>query len=170
MQLKAPWAIAGRVTESVQNIFVEIQSNQDIKGIGAGAPAPDVTGENFTAAYNNLQSMAEKMIGWDIGNETHVLDRLQSDLKHFPAVRAAIDMALFDLLAKSEKTSLVGRLGQVHQSFPTFIVVNQSNDVLTILSYIHHHWCCIVRTNCKRCKKSSATRISNFKTKNWRKR
>ena len=100
MKLKAPWAIAGRVTESVQNIFVE----------------------NFTAAYNNLQSMAEKMIGWDLGNETHVLDRLQSDLKHFPAVRAAIDMALFDLLAKSEKTSLVGRLGQVHQSFPTSIV------------------------------------------------
>ena len=117
MKLKAPWAIAGRVTESVQNIFVEIQSNQDIKGIGAGAPAPDVTGENFTAAYNNLQSMAEKMIGWDIGNETHVLERLQSDLKHFPAVRAAIDMALFDLLAKSEKTSLVGRLDKCTNPF-----------------------------------------------------
>ena len=28
MQLKAPWAIAGRVTESVQSIFVEIQSNK----------------------------------------------------------------------------------------------------------------------------------------------
>ncbi|MCK5904476.1 MAG: hypothetical protein KAG86_04265, partial [Gammaproteobacteria bacterium] len=132
MKLKAPWAIAGRVTESVQNIFIEIQSNQDIKGFGAGAPAPDVTGENFTAAYNNLQSMADKMIGWDIGNETHVFERLQSDLKHFPAVRAAIDMALFDLLAKSEKTSLVGRLGQVHQSFPTSITIGVASLEQTV--------------------------------------
>ena len=138
MKLKAPWAIAGRVTESVQNIFVEIQSNQDIKGIGAGAPAPDVTGENFTAAYNNLQSMAEKMIGWDIGNETHVLERLQSDLKHFPAVRAAIDMALFDLLAKSEKTSLVGRLGQVHQSFPTSITIGVASLEQTVKDAKNH--------------------------------
>ncbi len=123
MQLKAPWAIAGRVTESVQSIFVEIQSNKEIKGIGSGAPSADVTGENFTAAYNRLQSMAEKMIGWDVGNENHILERLQSDLKDFPAARAAIDMALFDLLAKSEKTPLLKRLGQVHEAFPTSITI-----------------------------------------------
>jgi len=138
MQLKAPWAIAGRVTESVQNIFVEIQVNQDIKGIGSGAPSPDVTGENFTAAYNKLQSMAEKMIGWDTDDEDHFLEKLQSDLKDFPAVRAAIDMALFDLLAKSEKTSLIERLGQVHQSFPTSITIGVASLEQTIKDAKNH--------------------------------
>ena len=138
MQLKAPWAIAGRVTESVQSIFVEIQSNKDIKGIGSGAPSADVTGENFTAAYNRLQSMAEKMIGWDAGNENHILERLQSDLKDFPAARAAIDMALFDLLAKSEKTPLLKRLGQVHEAFPTSITIGVAPLEKTIKDAKNH--------------------------------
>ena len=138
MQLKAPWAIAGRVTKSVQNIFVEIQVNQDIKGIGSGAPSPDVTGENFTAAYKKLQSMAEKMIGWDTDNEDHVLERLQSDLKDFPAVRAAIDMAFFDLLAKSKKTSLIEQLGPVHQSFPTSITIGVAPLEQTIKDAKNH--------------------------------
>ncbi len=138
MQLKAPWAIAGRVTESVQNIFLEIQVNQDIKGIGSGAPAPDITGETFTDAYNKLQSMADKMIGWDIDNEDHILERLQSDLKDFPAVRAAIDMALFDLLAKSEKTPLLERLGQVHESFPTSITIGVASLEQTIKHAKNH--------------------------------
>ena len=138
MQLKAPWAIAGRVTESVQNIFVEIQTSKDIKGIGSGAPSPDVTGEDFSAAYNKLQSMAEKMIGWDTDNEDHVFERLQSDLKDFPATRAAIDMAFFDLLTKSEKIPLLERLGKVHQSFPTSITIGVAPLEKTIKDAKNH--------------------------------
>ena len=60
MQLKAPWAIAGRVTESVQNIFVEIQTSKDIKGIGSGAPSPDVTGEDFQLHTTNYSQWQKK--------------------------------------------------------------------------------------------------------------
>ena len=138
MQLKAPCAIAGRVTESVQNIFVAIQVNQEIKGIGTGAPSPDVTGENFAAAYNKLQYMADKMISGDIDNEGHILERLQSAMTDSPAVRAAIDMALFDLLAKSEETPLLERVGQVHESFPTSITIGVASLEQTIKHARNH--------------------------------
>ena len=120
-------------------VLVEIQSNKDVKGIGSGAPSADVTGENFTAAYYELQSMAEKMIGWDVDNENHILERLQADLKDFPAARAAIDMALFDLLAKSEQTPLLERLGQVHEAFPTSITIGVAPLEKTIKDAKNHY-------------------------------
>jgi len=41
MQLKAPWAIAGRVMESVENIFIELTTEKGIIGLGSGAPSPE---------------------------------------------------------------------------------------------------------------------------------
>jgi len=37
MQLKAPWAIAGRVMESVENIFIELTTEEGLIGLGSGA-------------------------------------------------------------------------------------------------------------------------------------
>ena len=41
MQLKAPWAIAGHVHESIENIFIEITDVNGLTGIGSCAPMND---------------------------------------------------------------------------------------------------------------------------------
>ena len=51
MQLKAPWAIAGRVMESVENIFIELTTEEGLIGLGSGAPSPDVTGESVEKSH-----------------------------------------------------------------------------------------------------------------------
>ena len=132
MKLKAPWAIAGRVTESVENIFIEIITDQEISGMGAGAPSPDVTGETIQNAFDRLQLMSSKIIGWDLGNKKDLFTQLESELRAFPATRAAIDMALFDALAQSEGKSVVEHLGQVHQCLPTSITIGVESFDKTI--------------------------------------
>ena len=132
MKLKAPWAIAGRVTESVENIFIEIITDQEISGMGAGAPAQDVTGETIQNAFDRLQLMSSKIIGWDLGNKKDLFTQLESELRAFPATRAAIDMALFDALAQSEGKSVVEHLGQVHQCLPTSITIGVESFDKTI--------------------------------------
>ena len=78
MKLKAPWAIAGRITESVENIFIEIITDQEISGMGAGAPSADVTGETIQNAFDKLQLMSSKIIGLDLSREEDPFTQLES--------------------------------------------------------------------------------------------
>jgi L-alanine-DL-glutamate epimerase-like enolase superfamily enzyme len=132
MQLKAPWAIAGRVMESVENIFIELTTEEGLIGLGSGAPSPDVAGESVEDSHEKIKHFSKDLIGVHLDDASHVFDLLENNLKNFPAARSAIDMAIYDLLSKSEDKSLIDLLGRSIRTLPTSITIGVSSFEKTV--------------------------------------
>ncbi|MFL2560694.1 MAG: dipeptide epimerase [Gammaproteobacteria bacterium] len=122
MQLKAPWAIAGHVHESIENIFIEITDVNGLTGIGSCAPMND-SKENYNHYFKTLDEYSSSLIGQNLDHNSEIYDSLLLNLPEYPELRAAVDIALHDLYAKTHKTSLVQLLGQEHNSFKTSITI-----------------------------------------------
>ena len=124
LELTRPYTIAYETVSSVENLFVGIESENGITGIGAGSPAEDVTGESITACEKALNDSLESILsGKDIRYSCSLLKQLNTALADTPAALAAADIALHDLAAKTVGLPLTDILGRVHESLPTSITI-----------------------------------------------
>ena len=124
-ELLRPYAISFRaMQDSVENAIVEIKTDNGLIGYGAGSPEHFVTGEtrDDTAA-----ALTEESLQWLVGQDVRELPRLCRELARrapdSPAARAAVDMALYDLLSTSLGVPLVEMLGRAHHKLPTSITI-----------------------------------------------
>lgn len=124
LQLTKPYTIAVHTIDSAENCFVYIELEDGTYGIGSGAPAEFVTGENMAMTLESLEGNAEESLkGRDI-EEYEDLIRLNEELMpETPAARAAIDIALYDAVAKVAGKPLVEMLGRKHEGFLTSITI-----------------------------------------------
>ncbi|MEE4112089.1 MAG: dipeptide epimerase, partial [Desulfobacteraceae bacterium] len=130
LKLTRPYSIAYERIESVENLFVLIEGENGKIGLGAGSPAEDVTGESIQSCEAALVEYLEPiLIGADIRCSRSILRRLDSQMADTPAARAAVDIALHDLVGNTLGLPLVDLLGRVHQALPTSITIGiQSID------------------------------------------
>jgi L-Ala-D/L-Glu epimerase len=122
--LSRPYTIAFRTTDAVENFFVRLLTDSGLEGLGCAAPEPHVTGEDADACDAALQAEGfEWLKGGDPRELPHLCRVLATKMKNTPAARAAIDMALHDLLARHLGLPLVKILGQVYRRLPTSITI-----------------------------------------------
>ena len=123
-ELTRPYTITFRSIDDVQMSFVEIDTDAGLTGIGCASPEAMVTGESREACNAALQAGA---LSWLEGGDPRTLPALCRELERrmpeTPAARAAVDMALHDLLAQHLGVPLVEMLGRAHQSLPTSITI-----------------------------------------------
>ncbi|MGD8286610.1 MAG: dipeptide epimerase [Desulfobacterales bacterium] len=120
LELTRPYTIAYERVEAVENLFVLIEAENGLVGIGAGSPEEFVTGESFQTCEEALgQGLEPILAGADIRNYKTLLRRLAADMPAAPAALAAADMALHDLWAQSLDLPLVDVLGRIHDALPT---------------------------------------------------
>ena len=123
-----PYEISSMRIDAVDLFFVRMSTDEGIEGVGSASPAEDVTGESPTACRTAL---SVKQLGWLGGRDPRDLDELALELKHShqatPAARAAVDMALHDLVARSEGVPLVDLLGRCHDVLPTSVTIGISS-------------------------------------------
>lgn len=128
LPLTKPYTIARHTIADVELFFVRIHAGSAC-GIGSASPAADVTGETRSACHAALERAAEALAGTDpeaIGNRTREIEAL---LPATPAARAALDMALWDLLGRRLGVGVVDVLGRCHAELPTSVTVGiQSTD------------------------------------------
>jgi L-alanine-DL-glutamate epimerase-like enolase superfamily enzyme len=114
--------------DAVDLFFVRISTDEGIEGIGSASPAEDVTGESPEACRTAL---SVKQLGWLGGRDPRDLDKLVRELgqshRATPAARAAVDMALHDLVARGEGVPLVDLLGRCHDALPTSVTIGISS-------------------------------------------
>lgn len=122
--LSRPYTIAYKTTSAVELFFVRLTTDAGHVGVGSGSPGEHVTHESASACEAALGSDAVLGLrGEDprgIGRLTH---RLRESLTDAPAARAAVDMALYDLLGRILNVSVVDVLGRCHDGLPTSITV-----------------------------------------------
>jgi L-alanine-DL-glutamate epimerase-like enolase superfamily enzyme len=121
--LSRPYTIASRRVDSVENFIVVLRTDRHA-GLGAAAPDPGVTGETPEEC---AAALSEEGLGWLAGEDLRDCERLSRALAErfpsAPAARAAVDMALHDLLARHLDVPLVRLLGRAHESLPTSVTI-----------------------------------------------
>ena len=124
LALTRPYTIAYEHIDSVQNLFVQLKTDDGAIGLGVASPAEEVTGEGVQKCRQALADNLENLLlGTDIRYLKTRLRDMESAMPGTPAARAAIDMALHDLWAKHHGLPLVDLLGRVHCSLPTSITI-----------------------------------------------
>ena len=121
--LRAPYTLASGTIDAIANVFVQIVTDGPHVGLGCAAPAEEVTGETVDHAEAALRAAAPGLVGVDALARTHALAAVDTALAGAPAARAALDMALFDLLGKAAGLPVATLLGGHRRSIPTSITV-----------------------------------------------
>jgi len=123
--LTRPYAIAlQEPTTRVDNLIVRIETLSGLIGRGAASPAENVTGETVEACRDALSTEGlAGLVGRDARTLPALCRELRTRMRETPAARAAVDMALHDLLAQHLGVPLVEMLGRAHEELPTSITI-----------------------------------------------
>jgi L-alanine-DL-glutamate epimerase-like enolase superfamily enzyme len=123
MTLAEPYSIAYERVEETTNVFLRLVT-QSFVGLGCAAPDLPVTGETPTSVQQALMEIAEPvLVGADPMRWGALLEELRTPLKVQPAARAAIDMALLDLLGKACDRPVWQLLGGFRNRIETSVTI-----------------------------------------------
>jgi len=124
MPLKVPYTIAYEHVDRATNVFVRLFTDTEIIGYGCAAPDLAVTGETPESVHRALQNTASGLLqGADPLCYARLLEALADALPADPAARAAVDMALFDIVGKVAGLPVWKLLGGYRSCIPTSVTV-----------------------------------------------
>ncbi len=122
--LARPYAIAGHRIDQAEIFFLELEDERGRHGFGSASPAPEVTGETPAAC---AEALAPERLEWLIGADSRRLGtlcrRAGEAMAATPAARAAVEIALHDLLARELAVPLVDLRGRCHDALPTSLTI-----------------------------------------------
>jgi L-alanine-DL-glutamate epimerase-like enolase superfamily enzyme len=124
MRLAEPYRIAYESVETTTNVFVRIETNGRHNGYGCAAPDRAVTGETSAGTLAIMESVGcPALVGKDPLRLGRILHELRPSMQEHPSARAAIDMALHDLLGKAAGLPLWRILGGYRDCIPTSVTI-----------------------------------------------
>jgi len=124
MKLKEPYTIAYETIDSTSNVFIKIETNSPIVGFGCSAPDQEITGESsetVTTAINDI--VTTELLHKDPLRFAKHIENLREPLIKHPAAKAAVDMALYDILGKTSNLPLWKLLGGYRKSIKTSVTI-----------------------------------------------
>ncbi len=133
MRLAEPYAIAYERVESVTNVFLRVETNGGLVGFGCAAPDREVTGETPESVLAGLRDTAGAAItDSDPLRRVLLLERLRPELDSQPTARAAVDMALHDILGKAAGLPLWKLLGGYRDRIKTSVTIGILSEEETV--------------------------------------
>ena len=112
---------------------MRIETANGLVGLGAASPGEHVTGETLEACR---AAITTGNLAWLVGRDARTLPLLcreaASRTAGTPAARAAIDIALHDLVARHLGVPLVEMLGRAHRELPTSITIGIKSVAETV--------------------------------------
>ena len=127
LPLIRPYVIATREVRVVDLHFVRLETSHGISGFGCAAPTA-VTSENAEETLRVLDATAHDVLKGQNPQLLRALtQQLRTECSPYPSAMAALDMALYDLLARSMGVSVATMLGTPKESLPTSITIGISS-------------------------------------------
>ncbi len=122
--LARPYTITFRTITAIEPVVVVLRDDAGRVGVGAASPEPFVTGESNEACQ---AALGEGALDWLIGTDVRTLPalsrRLTTAMPRTPAARAAVDMALWDLLGQALDLPVCDLMGRAHTSMATSVTI-----------------------------------------------
>ena len=124
LRLREPYTIAYETIDQVDNLLIRLITDTAHVGLGISAPDEGVTGETPAQALQALHQIAEPLLlGADPLRRAVLTEALKDALPKNPSVRAAVDMALHDLLGKASGLPVWRLLGGYRSSIATSVTL-----------------------------------------------
>jgi L-alanine-DL-glutamate epimerase-like enolase superfamily enzyme len=124
LELGQPYRIAYETVETVQNVFLRVETDRGLTGFGCAAPDLAVTGETAEGVSRVLREVVPaEVIGADPLRISRILERLRPSTADHPSARAALDMALHDILGKAAGLPLWKILGGFRDRIKTSVTI-----------------------------------------------
>ena len=102
LPLREPFVVAYASYPDTLSVMVRIRTNNGAEGWGEATPDPNVTGETWAGTAETLRhDLATALIGRDARDREAALHALDARVEGAPSAKAALDIALHDLVARS---------------------------------------------------------------------
>jgi L-alanine-DL-glutamate epimerase-like enolase superfamily enzyme len=121
--LKAPFTTSSTKLEVIHNLAIQITLADGSIGWGEIPILPPITLEDQSTALVALQSEAGLLTGRNAGEWRRIAAELSERIPHLASVRAGIEMATIDALARSWHAPLFRFFGGYHDSVVTDITI-----------------------------------------------
>lgn len=122
-----PFKIALGSTDFYEGYLVEIITDDNIIGYGEAAPVPMITGDSMGSVEYELSLFSKILINHEESPE-RLNEIMKSYAKSSKASRAAIDMAIYDIIGKRAKMPLYKMIGNYRDKFATSYTVDLVNS------------------------------------------
>lgn len=113
-----------RSVDRIENILITVQTDSGMVGFGSAAPAAVITGETVSSIIGGIEHIRDSIIGMEIENSEQIFQRLNSCIIGAMSAKAAVDMAIYDLMAKSLDVPLYRLLGGLTNDVETDITIS----------------------------------------------
>ncbi|HKK27057.1 MAG TPA: dipeptide epimerase [Gemmatimonadota bacterium] len=124
LPLREPYRIAYETIDRCEVVFVRLLTDGYATGLGPGTPDPALTGETAADTLAAAEDVARPLLrGEDALRPGLHLERLRGPLSGRPAARAALDLALHDLLGRAAGLPLWRLLGGYREAMPTSVTI-----------------------------------------------
>ena len=102
LPLREPFVISYATYPDVLSILVKVTSRSGLVGWGEATPDPNVTGETWTGTAATLRDdLAPALIGHDARDRETAIHKLDARVEGVPTAKAALDIALHDLVGRA---------------------------------------------------------------------
>jgi len=136
--LVEPFKIALGETRVAHSIMVEVVTDENILGYGEASPTARITGETYNQALVNLEYLKHELIGEDPLCIERLEEKINNSLLGSTSVKAALNMALYDILGKYVGKPLYVMFGAYRSSFETDITIGIKDLESTVKDAIKH--------------------------------
>jgi len=109
--LVTPFKTALRTVTKIENVMVKVKTDSSLIGYGGAAPTAAITGETLASIIGAVEHIRDHLAGMTLEDTELVFQRLNSCLVGNTSAKAAVDMAIYDLLAKERDVPLYRLLG-----------------------------------------------------------
>ncbi len=110
IELKQAFVTSKRRIEVIRDYVFTLETDEGVCGYGACAPTPVITGDTVgSILYAINEYLGPTLVGKEL--DESLLETVQNTLFHNSSAKAAVDIALYDLLAKQKGVPLYEYLG-----------------------------------------------------------
>lgn len=123
--LVTPFKTALRTVDSVNDIVVRITADDGQAGFGEAPPTAVITGDTKDSIRGAIEEfIAPNLVGMEIDNFDGIMKKLHGCILKNTSAKAAVDMAVYDLFAKSCKKPLYKVLGGSRSEIETDLTIS----------------------------------------------
>lgn len=132
--LRKPFKTAVRTATHINDIMVQIETDEGITGIGAVPPSEKVSGDSNEGDIALIQNQIKPLlIGMDVADKDTILRTIQHAFVHNTGAKAGVDIAVHDLYGKLVNQPLYRILGGDSNQLETDLTISV-NDVQTMVN------------------------------------
>lgn len=125
--LKNPFITSLRRVDALEDLVVIVECDDGSVGYGEGAPTPVITGETMGSMVATIEYIKPHLMGREIDEFDNILDAIHRLIVKNTTAKSALEIAMYDLRAKSLKLPLFRMLGGSKTVFSTDITISMGS-------------------------------------------